>query len=72
MRLRYTRVAAINRLLAPYGLKAYDDGATPGLQLIASGGATELVADLEGLWQAAARIAGRPIDPLDARVLSDV
>ena len=72
LRLRFTRLAAVNRLLAPYGLKAHDDGVTPGLQLFAPGGQRELVADLEALWQAAARMAGMPIDPLSERALNHV
>ncbi|EKX55941.1 hypothetical protein V6Z72_18520 [Cereibacter sphaeroides] len=71
LRLRFTRVAAVNRLLAPYGLKAHDDGATPGLQLFAADGRRELVADLEALWAAAGRMAGVPIDPLSPRALGD-
>jgi hypothetical protein len=71
LRLRFIRLAAVNRLLAPYGLKAYDDGATPGLQLLAPDGQRELVPDLEALWAAAARMAGEPIDPLSPRALAD-
>ena len=71
LRLRFTRLAAVNRLLAPWGIKAHDDGVTPGLQLFAPGGARELVADLEGLWAAASRMAGQPIDPLSPRALGE-
>lgn len=71
LRLRFIRVAAINRLLAPWGLKAYDDGVTPGLQLFAPGGARELVADLDSLWAAAARMAAGPVDPLSLTVLNN-
>ncbi|MGP3698600.1 hypothetical protein [Rhodobacter sp. NSM] len=71
LRLRFSRLAAVNRLLAPYGLKAHDDGVTPGLQIFAPGGQRELVPDLQTLWIAAARMAGRPIDPLSARALGD-
>ncbi|QBX33891.1 hypothetical protein E4191_03535 [Paracoccus liaowanqingii] len=69
LRLRFIRLASVNRLLAPWGLKAHDDGATPGLQLFAPGGARVLVDDLESLWLEAARMAGEPIDPLSARAL---
>ncbi|TPE49284.1 hypothetical protein [Amaricoccus solimangrovi] len=71
LRLRFTRLARVNRLLAPYGLRAHDDGATPGLQLIAPDGRRELVPDLEALWGAAARLAGEPVDPLSARALGE-
>ena len=70
LRLRFTRLAAVNRLLAPWGLKAHDDGATPGLQLFAPDGRRELVPDLEVLWTAAARLAGAPIDPLSPRAMA--
>ena len=70
LRLRFARLARINRLLAPWGMKAHDDGATPGLQLIAPDGRRELVADLGALWPAAERLAGRPVDPLAPRALA--
>ena len=69
VRLRFIRLASVNRLLAPWGLKAHDDGATPGLQLFAPGGARILVDDLESLWAEAGRMAGEAIDPLSARAL---
>jgi hypothetical protein len=71
LRLRFARLAIINRLLAPYRLSAYDDGATPGLQLMAPGGERVLVSDLEKLWSEAARLAGTPIDPLSPSALGD-
>ena len=71
LRLRFARLAIINRLLAPYRLTAYDDGATPGLQLMSPGGERVLVADLEALWTEAARLAGTSIDPLSPRALGD-
>jgi len=71
LRLRYMRLAYVNRLLAPYRLSAHDDGATPGFQLRAADGACVLTPDLETLWAEAARMAGAPIDPLSARALGD-
>ncbi|OWJ77406.1 hypothetical protein [Haematobacter missouriensis] len=70
IRLRFLRLAAVNRLLAPYGLKAHDDGVTPGLQLLSPTGGSEIVPDLEALWNAAGRMAGVPIDPLSPRALA--
>lgn len=69
LRLRFARIASINRLLAPWHLTAYDDGVTPGLQLRGPDGRAELVPDLEALWTVAARLAGEPIDPLSARAI---
>jgi hypothetical protein len=71
LRLRFARLGAVNRILAPYGLKAWDDGATPGLQLFAPGGQRELVSDLAALWTAAERMAGQPVDPLSDLALAD-
>ena len=71
LRLRFIRLAAVNRLLSRFGLKAHDDGVTPGLQLFSPTGVRELVPDLESLWAAAARMAGKPIDPLSPRALAD-
>lgn len=64
LRARFTRVAVLRRVLVPYGLSAHDDGVTDGLQLSTLTGRTEMVATLEDLWIAAARLAGRPVDPL--------
>lgn len=69
MRVRFTRLAVVNRLLAPYGLEAHDDGATPGLQLYSRTGECVLVSDLEALWGEAARLAKTAIDPLSDRAL---
>ncbi len=64
LRVRFARLAVVNRLLEPYGLSAHDDGAIPGLQLFARSGERVLVPDLDVLWREAARLAGGPIDPL--------
>ncbi|MZR31493.1 hypothetical protein [Sneathiella litorea] len=71
LRLRFTRLTIINRLLAPYQLIAHDDGSMPGLQLMAPDGKRVIVSDLETLWVEAARLAGVSIDPLSPFVLSD-
>ncbi|MBO6900048.1 MAG: hypothetical protein JJ864_01765 [Rhizobiaceae bacterium] len=71
MRIRFTRLAIVNRLLKPYRLAAHDDGATPGFQLLAPDGARVMVKNLEELWKEAGRIAGTAVDPLSARALGD-
>ena len=70
LRLRFARLAVVNRLLAPYGLSARDDGATPGLQLFAPGGEWVLVPDLDALWREASRLARGPVDPMSDRALT--
>jgi hypothetical protein len=64
LRNRFARLAVVNRMLAPYRLSAYDDGAMPGFQLRGPTGETVIVPDLGALWEAAARLAGEAIDPL--------
>ncbi|MBK0326176.1 hypothetical protein I5535_02595 [Rhodobacteraceae bacterium F11138] len=64
LRNRLMRMTVVNRILAPYHLSARDDGVIPGIQLTSGFGASIIVPDLEMLWIEAARMAGRPIDPL--------
>ncbi len=68
LRARFHRAAILRRVLAGRGLTAHDDGAT-GLMLSTLGGAHVLVADADGLWDAVARLTGRPFDPLDPAFL---
>lgn len=66
-RQRVTKV--LNQVLAHYGLKLADWGAT---QYVLSGptGRTELVGNLAQVWPAAERLCGRGCDPLDKDLLS--
>jgi hypothetical protein len=54
----------LSRVLTPYQVTARDGLLVPGLTLTATGGRHVLVADLDALWAAAARLTGRAIDPL--------
>jgi hypothetical protein len=67
MRNRYLRLDVINRMLAGHFLVVYDDGATPGFQLRSASGDIVIVPDLESLWQAAARLTGQAIDPVESK-----
>lgn len=71
LRNRFARLVVVNRILAPYHLQAHDDGSIPGLQLSSSSGDHAIVSDLEALWIAAERMAGRPIDPLALATSAD-
>lgn len=61
---RYYRVNLANQVLRYYGLKVEDWSSSKYL-LRDLTGRTELVQDLGSLWPAAAKLAGRPLDPLD-------
>jgi hypothetical protein len=69
MRARFRRAQVLKAVLRPYGLTAHDGGLIPGIQIATLSGSQALVNDLAGVWVAAERLAGKPVDPLDARFL---
>jgi hypothetical protein len=67
-RERLRRIAAINRVVAPFRLTISDvQGASYLLQ--GATGRQALATGLDALWQQAEALIGRPLDPLDARIL---
>ena len=69
MRARFRRARVLNAVLRAYGLTAHDGGLIPGIQIATLSGAQANVDDLAGVWVAAERLAGVPVDPLDTRFL---
>jgi hypothetical protein len=65
---RRRRVALCRLVLAHYGLELADHGGSSFVVTNAEGAAAE-VFQLAELWPAAARLAGRPCDPLDPALL---
>jgi len=63
-RVRVFRVELLRKVLRHFGLSLDDWGGSVYVLRDAKGSA-EVVADLGGLWQAAERLAGRSLDPLD-------
>jgi hypothetical protein len=61
---RVMRVRLVNRVLAFYGLRL-DDWSGRVWVLRDGKGRSAVVSDLGTLWAEAARLAGRPLDPLD-------
>jgi hypothetical protein len=59
-------VRHLDRLLRPLGLTVAESGTVPGFQLGRLTGEVVLVPDLPSVWVEAARMLGRPVDPLDA------
>ena len=59
---RYRRIALVNRLLAPSGVRLRDVGGRLVVQ--SATGRTRIVADLAHVWRAADDIGRRPVDPL--------
>jgi hypothetical protein len=63
-RARVFRVELLNRVLDHFGLELGDWSGSVYV-LRDRKGRSEVVGDLGTLWQAAERLAGRPLDPLD-------
>jgi hypothetical protein len=70
MRSRFRRAQVLNAVLRPYGLTAHDGGLIPGIQISTLSGNHLIVDDLAGVWAAAERLTGAPVDPLDVRFLA--
>ena len=68
-RSRLVRERALNHVLDHYGLEVRAWGAGT-LVLSDRKGGTVVVDDLAALWTAAARLAGRPLDPLDPALVA--
>ncbi len=71
LRGRFRRAEILQSVLAVYGLKAYDGGLVPGIQISDQTGNQVIVRDLSDVWQEAQRMTGQVIDPLDPRFIGD-
>jgi hypothetical protein len=69
LRARLNRVQQLPRYLAPLQLSAQDNGMSPGYRLSNRSGMHVMVQTLDELWENAARLAGRPVDPLDPALI---
>lgn len=67
-RERLQRISAINRVMAPFRLSVSDFQGSAYLVHGATG-RQELASGLDEVWAKAQAILGRPLDPLDSRVL---
>ena len=67
LRARFRRAQVLRSVLPAVGLAAHDDGQIPGVQVFNMTGHTVLAANLDEVWSAVERLAGRPLDPLDPR-----
>ena len=70
-RERQQRVRVLNAVLAHYGLSV-SDWAGSRYVLRSRTGRSALVTNLNELWAEASRLLGRPCDPLDPSLLSDL
>lgn len=70
-RERLRRIAAINKVLAPFRLKVEDFQGVSYL-LLGATGKQELASGLDQLWQRAEALIGRVLDPLDEQLLAQL
>ncbi len=68
-RERQERVRGLNRVLAPFGLTA-SDWQAHAYVIATRTGRQEIVDNTAHLWQAAARLRGKPCDPLDPLLIA--
>lgn len=71
LRTRFRRVEVLQNVLPAYGLKAYDGGEIPGIQLSTMTGSQTIVRDLDEVWALAEKVSGGPVDPLDPRFIGE-
>lgn len=71
IRGRLRRAQVLAPVLAAYGLAVHDDGSGDGFVVSNKTGHQVMVNSLGELWEAAERIAGRPVDPLDSRFVDE-
>ncbi len=70
-RERLDRVRLVNKVLRHYALHL-DDWQGSSFLLRSRTGRTEIVDNLAALWPAAARMAGRRLDPLDPALIAEL
>ena len=66
---RHARTRLLGKVLAQYGLDVSDDWSATNYTVGNRKGACQVVSSLAELWQAAGRMVGRPLDPLDDALL---
>ena len=69
LRARFRRAQVLQSVLPAYGLTAHEDTQVTGIQVSTLSGSHAIVRDLSEVWATAERLAGGPVDPLDARFI---
>ena len=71
LRAKFRRAQVLQNVLPAYGLKAFDGGEIPGIQLATMTGGQTIARDLDEVWAYAEKISGGPVDPLDPRFIGE-
>jgi hypothetical protein len=72
LRARFRRAQVLRNVLPAYGLKAFDGGEIPGIQISTLSGSQTILRDLDEVWALAEKLSGGPVDPLDPRFTGEV
>lgn len=71
LRGRFRRAQVLQNVLPAFGLKAYDGGEIPGIQIATLSGSETIVRNLDEVWALAEKLSGGPVDPLDPRFIGE-
>ena len=71
LRGRMRRAQVLQTVLPLYGLKAYDGGEVPGIQISTLSGSQSILRNLDEVWALAEKVSGGPVDPLDPRFIGE-
>lgn len=71
LRAKFRRAEVLQNVLHSYGLKVFEGGEIPGIQVSTMSGSQSIVRDLDEVWALAERISGGPVDPLDPRFIGE-
>ncbi len=71
VRAKFRRAQVLQNVLPSYGLKAFDGGVIPGIQISTLSGSETIVRDLDEVWALAEKLSGGPVDPLDPRFIGE-
>jgi hypothetical protein len=71
LRARFRRAQVLRSVLPVVGLTAYDEGQTPGIQVLNMTGDQTTASNLDEVWRAVERMTGYVFDPLDPSFISD-
>ena len=71
LRGRMRRAQVLQTVLPLYGLKAFDGGEVPGIQISTLSGSQSILRNLDEVWALAEKVSGGPVDPLDPRFIGE-
>ncbi|MCB1379184.1 MAG: hypothetical protein KDK89_12570 [Alphaproteobacteria bacterium] len=71
LRARFRRAQVLQHVLPAYGLRVFDGGEIPGIQVATMTGSETIVRNLDEVWALAEKLSGGPVDPLDPRFIGE-